>query len=126
LEDSAAEIGISETTNGEQINLTSQSIFEMMEESKESLRRVQVGLFELNEQVHIACSRSLTACMRPKQIQPLYFEFSTGRHCNLLDFFQRHPYILLFFPHAQSLSPLHLRQHRCCLREPEGHVHGAV
>jgi hypothetical protein len=31
LEDSAAEIGIAEPTDGEQINLTSQGIFEMVE-----------------------------------------------------------------------------------------------
>src|SRR5713101_630686 len=64
--------------------------------------------------------------MRPKKIQPLYFEFLTGRHCSLLDFFQSHPRILLFFPYAHSLSPLHLRQHRCCLREPESHLHSTV
>ena len=68
FEDSAAEIGIAETTNREQINLTPQRIFEMMEQSEESLRGVPIRLLELNEQINIASSSLLTACKRPKKI----------------------------------------------------------
>jgi hypothetical protein len=61
FEDSAAEIGIAETTDREQINLTPQRIFEMMEQSEESRGGVQIRLLELNEQINIAFRRVLTA-----------------------------------------------------------------
>ena len=43
-----------------------------MEQSKESLRRVQIGRLELNEEIDIASSSSLAARERPEKVQPLY------------------------------------------------------
>jgi hypothetical protein len=68
FEDSAAEIGVVEATNREQINLAPQGIFEVMEQTEESLGGVHIGLLELNEQVYIALSSSLATRQRPKEV----------------------------------------------------------